>query len=132
MRKKLLVSIMVMLMVLVLTACNSGEDPTVAFCDALTELKETAPTIAALGDAADLAQIVQLGAAMDNNWKSLASAVEDMDTAVQSAFAPYDEQFTSIPAITQQMAVPVARTSLDAKNSIAAETYSELYPGQCQ
>lgn len=132
MTKTVLVFIAASLITLMLVACDGGEDPTVAFCDALTELNETAPTIAALGDAADLAQIVQLGAAMDNNWKSLSSAVEDMDTAVQSAFAPYNEQFTSIPAITQQMAVPVARTSLDAKNSIAAETYSELYPGQCQ
>jgi hypothetical protein len=132
MKKNLLVSFLVTLSVLILSACGGGEDPAVAFCDALTELNETAPTIAALGDTADLAQIVQLGTAMDNNWQALSSAAEELDDTIQTTFAPYDELFTSIPAITQETAMPVARTSLDAKNDIATEAYSELYPGNCQ
>lgn len=131
MKKTALVFIMVALMAFALAACGGGEDPAVAFCEALTELNETAPTIAALGNAADLAQIVQLGTALDNNWQALAGATEDMDAATQTAFAPYDAQFTAIPAITQETAMPVARTSLDAKNAIATEAYNELYPAQC-
>lgn len=132
MKKLVSVWITMALLVLVLAACGGGEDPTVAFCNALTELNKTAPTIAALGEAADLAQIVQLGAAMDNNWKALSSATEKLDDATQAAFAPYDEQYTAIPAITQETAMAVARTSLDAKNSIATGAYNELYPMQCQ
>jgi hypothetical protein len=132
MKKTVMILIVAVLLALGLAACDGGEDPAVAFCEALTELNETAPTIAALGDAADLAQIVQLGTALDNNWQALSSAAEKMDDATQSAFAPFDEQYTAIPAITQETAVPVARASLDAKNAIASETYSELYPGQCQ
>lgn len=132
MKKILLVSMMVALSLFILTACGGGEDPAVAFCDALTELNKTAPTIAALGDAADLAQIVQLGAALDNNWQALSSSAAKMDDAIQAAFAPYDQQFTAIPAITQETAMAIARNSLDAKNAIATETYNELYPGQCQ
>ena len=124
--------ILVAMGVLLFAACGGGEDPTVAFCDAMTELTADGPTIAALGEAADLAQIVQLGAAMDNNWRDVSSAVEDLDDATQTAFAPFDEQFTSIPAITQETAMPVARTSLEAKNAIATETYNALYPDRCQ
>jgi hypothetical protein len=122
----------VVMLALLLAACGGGEDPTVAFCDAFTELNETAPLIAALGEAADLAQIVQLGSAMDNNWQTLSSAVENMDDATQTAFAPHDDLYTSIPAITQETAMPVARTSLDAKNVIATDAYNELYPSRCQ
>ena len=122
----------VMIMGLLLAACGSNEDPSVAFCAALTELNEAGPTIAALGEAADLAQIVQLGAAMDNNWQDLSSATEDMDEATQAAFAPHDENYTSIPAITQETAMPVARTTLDAKNVIATDAYNELYPANCR
>ncbi len=132
MNKKVLVFIVAALLAFLLAACDGGEDPAVAFCEALTELNETAPTIAALGNAADLAQIVQLGTALDNNWQALSSAAEKMDDATQTAFAPYDELYTAIPAITQETAAPVARASLDAKNAIAGEVYSELYPGQCQ
>lgn len=117
---------------LLLVACGGSEDPSIALCEALTELSDTGPAIAALGEAADLAQIVQLGAAMDNNWMNLSSAVEEMDDTTQSTFAPYDELYTAIPAITQETAVPVARSSLDAKNAIASEVYNELYPGNCQ
>ena len=116
-----------------LAACSSAQqDPSEAFCGALTELNDTGATIAALGEVADSAQIVQLGSAMDNNWQNLASAAEDMDAAVQTAFAPYDEQYTAIPAITQETALPVARESLDTKNEIATGAYDELYPGSCQ
>lgn len=132
MKRTLLVFILAALLILGLAACGGGEDPTVAFCSALTELNETAPTIAALGEAATLAQIVQLGAALDNSWKDLSSAVEQMDDATQAAFAPYDEQYTAIPAITQETAMPVARASLEAKNAIVTAAYSELYAGQCQ
>ena len=127
-----MIALLAALLGLLLAACGSSEDPSVAFCGALTELSETSPTIAALGEAADLAQIVQLGAAMDNNWQNLSSAAEDMDEATQTAFAPHDENYTSIPAITQETAMPVARTSLDAKNVIATDAYNELYPGHCQ
>lgn len=132
MKTNLKISFLVALLVLIVAACSGGEDPTVAFCDAMTELNETGPTIAALGEAADLAQIVQLGAAMDNNWRDVSSAVERLDEATQTAFAPYDEQYTAIPAITQETAMPVARTSLDAKNAIATEAYNALYPGLCR
>jgi len=132
MKRTLLVFVLAALLILGLAACGGGEDPTVAFCSALTELNETAPTIAALGEAATLAQIVQLGAALDNSWKDLSSAVEQMDDATQAAFAPYDEQYTAIPAITQETAMPVARASLEAKNAIVTAAYSELYAGQCQ
>ncbi len=115
-----------------LAACGGGEDPAVAFCSALTELNETAPTIAALGEAADLAQIVQLGAALDNNWRDLAGAVDQMDEATQTAFAPYNDEYDGIPAITQETAMPVARATLEAKNTIVTAAYNELYSGQCQ
>ncbi len=132
MKTVLKISILVSIFVLSLAACGSDEDPTVAFCAAMTELNEVGPTIAALGEVADLAQIVQLGATMDNSWKDLSSAAEKMDDATQTAFAPFNEQYTAIPAITQETAMPVARTSLDAKNAIATEAYNELYPGRCQ
>jgi hypothetical protein len=121
------------MMGLALVGCGgTDEDPTVAYCAALTELDQTSPTIAALGEAADLAQIVQLGAAMDNNWMNLNSAVEKLDDATQAAFAPYDDQYTAIPAITQETAMAVARASLDAKNGIAMNAYAELYPLHCE
>jgi hypothetical protein len=133
MKISLKISMIAALLVLFLAACGAAsEEPSVAFCDALTEINETGPTIAALGDVADLAQIVQLGAALDNNWNDLSSAAEQMDNATQLAFAPYDTQFTAIPAITQETAMPIARSSLDAKNAIATEAYNALYPGQCQ
>jgi hypothetical protein len=133
MRRNLMITLLIVLAAAALVACGgSDEDPAVAFCSALTELNETGPTIAALGEAADLAQIVQLGSAMDNNWRDLSSAATGMDDATQAAFAPYDEQYTSIPAITQETAMAVARTSLDAKNAIATEAYAELYPANCQ
>jgi hypothetical protein len=133
MRRILLFVLVTALAVVALVACGGEEaDPTVAFCNALTELNETGTTIVGLGEVADLAQIVQLGAAMDNNWQNLSSAAEDMDDSIQSAFAPYDEQYTSIPAVTQETALPVARTSLEQKNSIATEAYSALYPANCQ
>jgi hypothetical protein len=133
MRRILLIVILTALAVVALVACGGEEaDPAVAFCGALTELNETGTTIVGLGEVADVAQIVQLGAAMDNNWRNLSSAAEDMDDSTQSAFAPYDEQYTSIPAITQETALPVARASLEQKNSIATEAYSALYPANCQ
>jgi hypothetical protein len=132
MKTILKISLLAAMLALLLAACGGGEDPTVAFCDAMTELNDDGSTIAALGEVADLAQIVQLGTAMDNNWQTLASAVERMDDATQTAFAAYDEQFTSIPSITQETALPVARTSLDAKNAIATEAYNALYPDRCQ
>ena len=128
-RKTFLLGVM---LVLFLAACSESVDPSVAFCDALTELSETGPAIAALGDVADLAQIVQLGTAMDNNWQALSSAVEELDDATQTAFASYDDLYTSIPAITQEMAMPVARTSLDAKNAIVTDAYNAFYPALCQ
>lgn len=75
---------------------------------------------------------MQLGAALDNNWQDLARAVEDMDEATQAAFAPYDEQYVAIPAITQETAMPVARASLEAKNDIVTAAYSELVTGRCE
>lgn len=132
MKTALKISVLVSIFVLSLAACGSSEDPTVAFCTAMTELNEVGPTIATLGEVADLAQIVQLGATMDNSWKDLSSAAEKMDDATQTAFAPYNEQYTAIPAITQETAMPVTRTSLDAKNAIATEAYNELYPSRCQ
>ncbi len=69
---------------------------------------------------------------MDNNWRALSSAVEQLDDTTQAAFAPYDDLYTSIPAITQEMAMPVARTSLDAKNAIVTDAYDEFYPELCQ
>jgi hypothetical protein len=124
--------VLMMLAVLLLAACGSEEDPAVAFCQALTELNETGPTISALGEAADENQIIQLGTAMANNWQDLTSATEQMDDAVQATFAPYNEQFTAIPAITQETAMPVARTTLDAQNAIAMDAYAALYPGNCE
>jgi hypothetical protein len=132
MKKSLLITILVSVLVLLLAACSGGEDPTVAFCDAMTAMNETGTTIAALGEVADLAQIVQLGSAMDNNWQDIVRAVEGMDEATQTAFAPYEEQFTAIPAITQETAMPVARQSLEAKNAIATDTYNTFYPEHCQ
>lgn len=132
MKTLLKISLVMAVMVLLLAACGESEDPSVAFCAALTELNEVGPTIAALGEVADLAQIVQLGAALDNSWKNLSSAVEQMDASVQTSFAPYDELYTSIPAITQETAMPIARSSLDAKNAIATDAYNELYPAHCQ
>lgn len=134
MKKGFGLAMLVLVVGLALVGCGgTGEDPTVAFCGALTELNETSPTIAALGEAADLAQIVQLGAAMDNNWMDLTNAVEQLDDATtQAAFAPYDEQYTAIPAITQETAMVAARTTLDAKNAIAMNAYAELYPMHCE
>lgn len=133
MKRGLGLAIVVLMMGLALVGCGgTDEDPTVAYCAALTELDQTSPTIAALGEAADLAQIVQLGAAMDNNWMNLNSAVEKLDDATQAAFAPYDDQYTAIPAITQETAMAVARASLDAKNGIAMNAYAELYPLHCE
>jgi hypothetical protein len=132
MKTRLTIFILTSMLVLFVVACGGGEDPTVAFCDAMTELNEAGSTIAALGEVADLPQIVQLGTAMDNNWIAVSSAVEQLDEATQTAFAPYDEQYTAIPAITQETAMPIGRTSLDAKNAIATEAYNELYPGLCQ
>jgi hypothetical protein len=132
MKKILWLTFVAALSIILLAACGGNEDPAVAFCDALTELNETAPTIAALGEAADLAQIVQLGTAMDNNWMALSNATEAMDEATQATFAPFNEQYTSIPAITQETAMPVARASLEAKNAIATEAYAALYAGNCQ
>lgn len=132
MKRTLLVFVGVVLLALGLAACGGGEDPEVAFCAALAGLKETSPQITALGELATLAQIVQLGAALDNGWKDLSSAVEKMDDATQAAFAPYNEQFEAIPAITQETAMPVARASLEAKNSVVTAAYDELYAGQCQ
>lgn len=127
-----IISLFLALLSLLLVGCGGGEDPSVAFCDALTELSNTGPTIAALGEVVDMIQIIQLGNAMDTDWQSLSSAAEKMDDATQSAFAPYDELYTAIPAITQETAAPVARSSLDAKNAIITDAYNELYPGQCQ
>lgn len=132
MKRFLAFTIMIALIIATLAACGGGEDPAVAFCDALTEIHDTGPTIAALGEAADLAQIVQLGNAMGTNWQEMSRATEDMDADVQAAFAPYDEQFTAIPAITQETAMPVARASLDAMNGIAMQAYDELYAPNCQ
>lgn len=132
MKKTMWVFLMAALTAFVLAACGGGEDPVVSFCNALTEVNEVAPKIAALGDAADPAQIVQLGNALDTSWQTLVSATKKMDDATQTAFAPYDEGYTAIPAITQETAAPVARGSLDAKNVIASQAYSALYPGQCQ
>jgi hypothetical protein len=132
MKRTLLVFVAAGLLLWSLTACGGGEEPAVAFCSALSELNETAPTIAALGEAATLAQIVQLGAAMDNNWQDLSRAAEGMDDTTQAVFAPYDEQYTAIPAITQQAAMPVARASLEAKSTIVTAAYDELYAGRCQ
>lgn len=132
MKKIVKSAILAAMLVLLLGACGGDEDPAVAFCDALTELNQTGPTITALGEAADLAQIVQLGSAMDNNWKNLSSAVEGLDATTQAAFAPYNEQYVAIPAITQETAMPIARASLDAMNAVATAAYNELYPGQCQ
>jgi hypothetical protein len=131
--KRFLIYLMTVVMLsLLLGACTSQEDPTVAFCAALTELDETGSTIAGLGEVADGAQIVQLGSAMENNWRDLESATKQMDDSVQATFAPYNEQFTAIPAITQETAMPVARTTLDAQNAIATEAYAALYPGNCE
>lgn len=127
-----IVSLFLALLSLLLVGCGGSEDPSVAFCDALTELSNTGPTIAALGEVVDMIQIIQLGNAMDTDWQSLSTAAEKMDDATQSAFAPYDELYTAIPAITQETAAPVARSSLEAKNAIIMDAYNELYPGQCQ
>ena len=132
MRSRQLMFLLAAVLVMFLAGCGANEDPTTKFCDALTVISETGPTIAALGEVADLAQIVQLGATMDNGWKDLSRAVEDMDEATQTAFAPYNEQYTSIPAITQETAAIVARSSLDAKNAIITNVYNEFYPTQCQ
>lgn len=126
------VSLFLGLLSLLLVACGSAEDPSIAFCDALTESSETAPTIAALGDEADMVQIVQLGNAMDTDWQALSSAAGKMDDATQTAFAPYDDLYTAIPAITQETAALAARSSLDAKNAIITDAYNELYPAHCQ
>lgn len=131
MKRMLSVFVVAALLGLALAACGGGEEPVVAFCNALSELNETSPTIAALGEAADLAQMVQLGAAMDNNWQDLTRAVGQMDEATQMAFAPYAEQYTAIPAITQETAMPAARAALEAKNAIVIAAYDELYTGQC-
>ena len=132
MKKTMLVFLVAALMALMLAACGGGEDPTIAFCNAMTEMNETSPTIAALSDVTDILQIVQLGTAMDNNWNNISRAVRELDEATQAAFAPFEEQYTAIPAITQETAVPLARASLDAKNAIATEAYNELYPGLCE
>lgn len=132
MSKKPLFLLLMLIASLVLAACGGKEDPTVAFCDALTEMTSTSPTIAALGEAADLAQIVQLGNAMDTNWQTLRQSAKGLDTTVQTAFAPYDESYTSIPAITQEMAMAVARATLDSKNQIAIDSYGELFAANCQ
>lgn len=133
MKRGLGLAIVVLMMGLALVGCGgTDEDPTVAYCAALTELDQTSPTIAALGEAADLAQIVQLGAAMDNNWMNLNSAVEKLDDATQAAFAPYNDQYTALPAITQETPMAAARASLDAKNGIALNAYAELYPLHCE
>jgi len=131
MKTRLKILILTSILVLVVTACG-GEDPTVAFCNAMTEMNETSSTIAALGEVADMLQIVQLGSAMDNNWNNISRAVRQLDEATQAAFAPFEEQYTAIPAITQETALPIARASLDAKNAIATEAYNELYPGLCE
>ena len=131
MKTRLKLFISTLMLVLVVAACG-GEDPTVAFCDAMTEMNETSPTIAALGDVTDILQIVQLGTAMDNNWSNISRAVKELDEATQTTFAPFEEQYTAIPAITQETALPIARASLDAKNAIATEAYNELYPGLCE
>ncbi|MFO7661475.1 MAG: hypothetical protein R6X18_02655 [Chloroflexota bacterium] len=132
MKISLKISMIAALLVLLLAACGgASEEPSVAFCDALNEINETGPTIAALGDVADLAQIVQLGATMDNNWKDLSSAVERMDVTIQQTFGPYDTQYLEVPAITQETAIPVARSLLDTKNAIATDAYNALYPGNC-
>ena len=132
MRTILRCSLLAGLLVLALAACGGGEDPAVAFCAALDDLQESAPVIATLGDAADPAQIVQLGAALDNAWQDLAHAAKGLDEATQTAFTPYDEQYTAIPAITQETALGTARASLDAKNAIAGQVYGQFYAGQCQ
>lgn len=127
------VAVVLVLLLLLLAACGGGNaDPSVAFCDVLDELQKTSPTIAALGEDADLAQIVQLGSAIDNNWMSLASTTEKMDDATQAAFAPYNTQYTAIPAITQETAMAVARATLETKDTLANEVYTELYPSHCQ
>ncbi len=131
MRTRLKLCMLTLMLVLVVAACG-GEDPTVAFCNAMTEMNETSSTIAALGEVADMLQIVQLGSAMDNNWNNISRAVRQLDEATQAAFAPFEEQYTAIPAITDETAAPVARASLDAKNAIATEAYNELYPGLCE
>ena len=131
MKTHLKLFILALMLVLVVAACG-GEDPTAAFCNAMTEMNETSPTIAALGDVTEILQIVQLGTAMDNNWSNISRAVKELDEAIQTTFAPFEEQYTAIPAITQETALPVARASLDAKNAIATEAYNELYPDLCE
>ena len=121
------------LALVLLTACGGAadEDPAASLCAALTELNATGPQIAALGDVADLAQIVQLGSAMDENWRSLAKAVDGMDEATQTTFSSFDDKYDGIPAITQETEMAVARKSLDAKNTIITDTYNALYPENC-
>lgn len=121
-------------LILLLAACGGNETTDITkLCTDLAQLNETASAVGRLDNNANIAQMVQLGAGIENDWNNVSTTVEKLgDPAIQAAFAPYDQIFTGIPSVTQETSPAVARQTLDAMSAVAADVYSQLYPPNCQ
>lgn len=132
-RKAVLWTTFLVLTMAMLVACGGGGDPQAVFCENLAQVNETASAVATLDNAADIAQMVQLGAAIENDWKNVTSSAERLDnTALQASVAVYNDQFDDIPSVTQETLPAVARQTLDTMASVAQSAYNELYGPNCQ
>lgn len=128
MKRQLILLAMIVLVVL-LPACGSQEDPVTEACLALDQVNTALTAADLVGPATDILDIVAVQTQLTNSWRTLVSAVERLEPSqIPPSLVTANQEFQAVPVATQGTAVVVALTSLSRQATIAEGVVNEFTP----
>lgn len=113
----------------VLSACAGAEDPRTEACAALNDVNTAMAATGLVGPASRINDIVAVQTQLTNSWRSLVSAVERLDPAqIPSSLVAANQAFQAVPVATQSTPTVVALALVSQQANIAADVVLEFTP----
>jgi hypothetical protein len=112
-----------------LSACAPADDPVTEACAALSQLNIALSASNMVGPATDILDIVAVQTQMTNSWRTLVSAVEQLDPAqIPPSLIAANQEFQSVPVATTATPTVVALTTVSRQAAIAEDVVIEFTP----
>ncbi len=127
--KRVLSLVVFTLLLGALSACAPAEDPVTEACQALGQVNDALRWANLVGPATDILDIVAVQTQLTNSWRTLVSAVEQLDPSqIPPSLVVANQEFQSVPVATSGTPTVVALTSLSRQAAIAEGVVVEFTP----
>lgn len=112
-----------------LSACASAGSPVTNACLALNDVNTAVRATTIVGPATDILDIIAVQNSLSNSWRSLVSAVQQLDPAlIPPSLVTANQEFSAIPVATQTTPTLVALTTVSRQATVAQGVINEFTP----